>query len=138
MQRLKPCPFCGRVVVVKLYQSKVYGGTENDYGVECPCGARMRFEDRAKLEETWNARPGEDDILLAADGTFAELQYLHAGFLRHGHWPQALERYINAGKLRLWEVIKSGYANRVMGRHASKVDRNTPGGAAPQSGGNHV
>jgi hypothetical protein len=65
MQKLKPCPFCGRSVLVDVQPSSSGGYSYKNYTAKCDyCEVKMGASDRAALEERWNSRHVARDPVL--------------------------------------------------------------------------
>lgn len=64
--KLKPCPFCGGMAVLRQYKFVNYKGKKVFFSVECvnaDCMARMpsHSEDKDSVIKRWNRRANENE-----------------------------------------------------------------------------
>lgn len=76
MQKLKPCPFCGRNVMINVIPQRTETRTMgtysyNQYAARCEyCEVEMSGTDRSQIEKRWNQRSAPVDPVLMRPSWF--------------------------------------------------------------------
>mgnify|MGYP001193055255 FL=1 len=92
MSKLLPCPFCGKVPMIKKYQTN-YTGVRHQVIHDCKVLrdrlSTVLYSTKEEATQTWNCRAEPENKPLNFDELIAEARELHSGWLayeimRHG------------------------------------------------------